>query len=60
MYFFFFFRSSTSDIRSWEKMRDPRNTMYTYIIKNDEDDGNDKDNDNDGRYRRAKGGGNYS
>lgn len=40
-------------------MRDTRNTMYTYIIKKDKDDG-DKDNGNDGRYRRAKGGGNYS
>lgn len=41
-------------------MRDTRNTIYTYIINEDEDDGDDKDNDNGGRYRRAKGGGNYS
>jgi len=38
-------------------MRDTRNTMYTLL---NEDDGDDKDNGNDGRYRRAKGGGNYS
>lgn len=31
---------------------------HVYIIN--EDEGDDKDNDNGGRYRRAKGGGNYS
>jgi len=40
------------------KVRHIRSVVYT-IYKN-EDEGDDKDDGNGERYRRAKGGGNYS
>lgn len=61
----FFFRGFLrcfAKFNVWQLRENARHSEYhvhIYTINEDED-GDDKDNGNGGRYRRAKGGGDYS